>query len=60
MDSLVRLQSLGVEPGGLAQPLLWAEGTAFSKSAMRETEDVVKEKLEGVVLPKFLISLVKR
>lgn len=49
LDSLVKLQSLGVEPGGLAQPLLWAEGIALSKSTMRETEDVVKEKLEGVV-----------
>lgn len=49
LDSLVRIQSLGVEPGGLAQPLLWAKGTVLSKSVMPETEDIVKEKLEGGV-----------
>ena len=49
LDDLVRLQSLGVEPGGLGDPLLWAEGIVFSSSTMLETKDVVKEKLEGIV-----------
>ena len=49
LDDLVRLQSLGVEPGGLGDPLLWAEGIVFSSSTMLETKDVVKEKLEGII-----------
>jgi hypothetical protein len=49
LDELVRLQSLGVEPGGLAEPLFWADGVVFSRSTMFDTEDVIKEKLEGVV-----------
>lgn len=49
LDDLVKLQSLGVEPGGLADPLLWVRGIVFSSSTMFETKDVVKEKLEGVV-----------
>ena len=49
LDDLVRLQSLGVEPGGLGDPLLWAEGIVFSSSTMLETKDVIKEKLEGIV-----------
>lgn len=49
LDDLVKLQSLGVEPGGLADPLLWVEGIVFSSSTMLETKDVIKEKLEGVV-----------
>ena len=48
LDALVTLQSLGVEPGGLGEPLLWAEGIVFSSSTMLETKDVIKEKLEGV------------
>jgi hypothetical protein len=49
LDDLVRLQSLGVEPGGLGDPLLWVEGIVFSSSTMLETKDVVKEKLEGII-----------
>ncbi|MCK4482270.1 hypothetical protein KAU55_03525 [Candidatus Bathyarchaeota archaeon] len=49
LDDLVKLQSLGVEPGGLADALLWAGGIVFSSSTMLETKDVIKEKLEGVV-----------
>jgi hypothetical protein len=49
LNDLVKLQSLGVEPGGLADPLLWVGGIVFSSSTMFETKDVVKEKLEGVV-----------
>ena len=49
LDDLVRLQSLGVEPGGLGDPLLWVEGIVFSSSTMLETKDVVKEKMEGIV-----------
>ena len=37
-----------MEPGGLGEPLLWAEGIVFSSSTMLETKDVIKEKLEGV------------
>ncbi|MCK4320519.1 hypothetical protein KAW11_02790 [Candidatus Bathyarchaeota archaeon] len=49
LDDLVKLQSLGVEPGGLGDPLLWVGGIVFSSSTMLETKDVIKEKLEGSV-----------
>ena len=49
LDDLVKLQSLGVEPGGLGDPLLWVGGIVFSSSTMLETKDVIKEKLEGAV-----------
>ncbi len=49
LNDLVKLQSLGVEPGGLGDFLLWADGIAFSSSTMLETKDVVKEKLEGII-----------
>jgi hypothetical protein len=49
LDNLIKVQSLGVEPGGLAEPLLWADGIVFSRSTILETKEVIKEKIEGVV-----------
>ncbi len=49
LEDLVKLHSLGVEPGGLAEPLLWADGIVFSRSTLLDTKDVIKEKLEGVI-----------
>ena len=49
LDDLVKLQSLGVEPGGLGDPLLWAGGIVFSSSTLLDTKEVIKEKLEGTV-----------
>lgn len=49
LDELAKIQSLGVEPGGLSEPLLWADGVVSSRSTMFETEDVIKDKLEGIV-----------
>lgn len=46
---LVRLRILGLREGSLAQPLLWAEGVVFARNVMPPTEDVVKEKLRGVI-----------
>lgn len=49
LNNLIKVQSLGVEPGGLAEPLLWADGIVFSRSTILETKEVIKEKIEGVV-----------
>lgn len=38
LDNLIKVQSLGVEPGGLAEPLLWADGIVFSRSTILETK----------------------
>lgn len=46
---LVRLRILGIREGSLAQPLLWAEGVVFSRSAMPPTEDVIREQLQGII-----------
>ena len=49
LDEIVRLQSVGVPPGGLARPLNWAEGVVFRHAPMPPTEDVVREQLQGKV-----------
>jgi hypothetical protein len=49
LEDLVRQSSIGVQPGGLAPPLQWAEGVAFRAVTMPPTDDVVKENLTGKV-----------
>jgi hypothetical protein len=46
-EDFVRQCSMGVQPGGLAAPLHWAEGVVFRAGAMPPTEDVVRENLAG-------------
>ena len=49
LDEMIHMQTVGVQSGGLARPLLWAEGVIFRHAAMAPTEDVVREKLQGKV-----------
>jgi hypothetical protein len=49
LEDLMKLCSIGVQPGGLAVPLQWAEGVVFRFMAMPPTDDVVKEQLEGKI-----------
>jgi len=48
-EDIVKLFSLGVQPGGLAQPLKWAEGVVFSMSGMSPTDEIIKEQLAGKI-----------
>ncbi len=48
-DDLVKLSSLGVQPGGLARPLSWAQGVLFKHQSMPPTDEIVREQLEGKV-----------
>jgi len=47
LDELVKHCSIGVQPGGLANPLQWAEGMVFRATLLPLTENVVKEMLAG-------------
>ena len=49
LEDLVKQSSLGVQPGGLAPPLQWAEGVAFRAAPMPPTDDIIKENLIGKV-----------
>ena len=44
---LLRMQSLGVQTGGLAAPLLWASGIIFAHEGMPAVKDVIEEQLQG-------------
>lgn len=49
LEQIFHIQSLGVQAGGLARPLLWSEGILFAHQSMPPTEDVVREILKGKV-----------
>jgi hypothetical protein len=49
LEDLVNQQALGVQSGGLARPLLWAEEIAFIHEAFPPTTDIIKENLQGRV-----------
>jgi hypothetical protein len=46
-DEFISIQSVGVPTGGLARPLVWAEGVVFMKIAMPPSPEMIKENLEG-------------
>jgi hypothetical protein len=61
-EDFITLCRIGVQPGGLAQPLKWAEGIVFRYGAMPPTNEVTKEMLESrihwisvewAVMPKY-------
>lgn len=49
LPDLISLCSVGVQPGGLAGPLSWAEGVVFRFSRMTPTDEIFKELLQGKV-----------
>jgi hypothetical protein len=49
LADLITRSSLGVQPGGLAAPLNWAEGVAFHHVAMPMNDEITRELLQGKV-----------
>ena len=49
LSDLIKLCSVGVQPGGLAAPLSWAEGVVFRFSRLAPTDEVFKDLLQGKV-----------
>ena len=47
IEFFISQHSLGVQSGGIGRPLTWADGVVFDRALFRETDDVIKEKLEG-------------
>ena len=49
LPDLIKVCGVGVQPGGLAAPLSWAEGVVFRFSRMAPTDEVFRELLQGKV-----------
>lgn len=47
LADLIKLCSVGVQPGGFAGPLSWADGVVFRFSRLAPTDEVFKELLQG-------------
>jgi hypothetical protein len=47
IDFFVSQHSLGVSPGGIGRPIIWVDGVVFDRALIRDTDDIIKEKLEG-------------
>jgi hypothetical protein len=49
LSDLIARSTLGVQPGGLAPPLNWAEGIAFRHVLMVPNDEITRELLQGKV-----------
>ena len=47
IEFFITQHSLGIEPGGIGRPLNWTDGIVFDIAHFRDTDDVIKDKLEG-------------
>jgi len=41
--------SLGVSEGGVGRPLIWVDGLILEINIFGETDDIIKEKLSGII-----------
>ena len=49
LQHFLSTHSLGVQQGGVGRPLPWVDGIVFIKGAIRDTDDIIREKLEGKI-----------
>ena len=54
VEYFISSHSLGVQQGGVGRPISWTDGFLFEFGVFRDTDDVIKEKLEGKVHWSFL------
>ena len=54
LEDFLSRHSLGVQQGAIGRPLSWVDGVVFEKGVFRDTDDMIKEKLEGKLHWTFL------
>jgi len=54
LQHFLSTHSLGVEQGGVGQPLTWVDGVVYEIGIFRDTDDIIREKLDGRVHWSFL------
>jgi len=47
LDEFISKRTIGVPTGGMAPPLLWAEGVVFNRIPIPTNTDIIKEQLKG-------------
>ena len=54
LQHFISSHSLGVQEGGIGSPLIWVDGFIFEKGTLPDTDDIIKDKLEGKLHWNFL------
>jgi hypothetical protein len=49
LQNFLSRHSVGVQQGGFGLPLAWAEGIILENFAFRDTDEIIKEKLDGKI-----------
>jgi hypothetical protein len=49
LEAFLSQSSLGVQAGGIGRPLLWVDGMIFMRVQLPDTDEIVKEKVQGVL-----------
>lgn len=49
VEDFIKLCSIGIQPGGMALPLQWAEGVVFRIGHMQPTDEIIREQLQGKI-----------
>ena len=47
LQHFLSTHTLGIQQGGIGRPLVWVKGIIFEKGGIPDTDDIVKEKVEG-------------
>jgi len=49
LEHFLNTHSIGIQQGGIGRPLVWVDGVVFEFAGVRDTDDMIREKLEGKV-----------
>lgn len=49
LQHFLSASSLGIQAGGVGRPLKWVDGVIFQISQFRDTDDIIREKLNGTI-----------
>jgi hypothetical protein len=49
LEQFLSQASLGIEAGQIGRPLMWADNIIFEIAHFRDTEDIINQKLAGVI-----------
>lgn len=49
LEEFLTQGSMGVQAGGIGRPLFWVDSVIFKHAVFPDTDDVIREKMKGVV-----------
>ncbi|MDH5374334.1 MAG: hypothetical protein OEY40_02520 [Candidatus Bathyarchaeota archaeon] len=49
LQTFLKESSMGIPQGGIGRPILWVDGIIFTRSQLPDTDDIVREKIKGIL-----------